>query len=38
MILGISMEGIKKTRQRLKKRLALNIEDDLNEFIHNLKI
>ncbi|MEM1123310.1 MAG: sigma factor-like helix-turn-helix DNA-binding protein, partial [Bacteroidota bacterium] len=34
-ILGISPESVKKTRSRLRKRLALKINDKLEAYIHN---
>lgn len=34
--LGISKEGVKKGRQRLRKRLGLRPEDDLEQFIHHI--
>jgi len=34
-ILGISIESVKKTRYRLKKKMELKEEDDLNDFIRN---
>jgi DNA-directed RNA polymerase specialized sigma24 family protein len=34
-ILGISVESVKKTRNRLRKRLNLAEEEHLDNFIHN---
>ncbi len=34
-ILGISIESVKKTRYRLKKKMELKEEDDLNDFVRN---
>jgi tetratricopeptide (TPR) repeat protein len=34
-ILGISFESVKKTRYRLKKKMELKEEDDLNDFVRN---
>lgn len=34
-ILGISIESVKKTRYRLKKKIELKEEDDLNDFVRN---
>ena len=34
-VLGISPESVKKNRNRLRKKINLNIEDDLQEFINN---
>lgn len=34
-ILGISSESVKKTRQRLRKRIGLDAKDKLNNFIEN---
>lgn len=36
-ILGISAESVKKTRTRLRKRLELEGEQDLDEYIRNFK-
>ena len=35
-ILGISYDGIKKARYRLRKKLALNTEDNLNSYLASL--
>lgn len=35
-ILGISADSVKKTRQRLRKRLGLNEEEELDEYIRNV--
>jgi DNA-binding CsgD family transcriptional regulator len=34
-ILGISNDSVKKNRNRLRKRLSLNAEQDLVEYVHN---
>lgn len=34
-ILGISIESVKKTRYRLKKKMELTEEEDLNDFVRN---
>lgn len=34
-ILGISLDSVKKTRYRLKKKMELKEEDDLNDFVRN---
>ena len=33
-ILGITTNGVKKNRQRLRKRLAMKVDDDLEAFIY----
>jgi DNA-binding CsgD family transcriptional regulator len=34
-ILGISNDSVKKNRNRLRKRLSLNADQDLVEYVHN---
>ena len=34
-MLGISTESVKKSRNRLRKKINLNIEDDLEVFVGN---
>ncbi|WP_169435060.1 tetratricopeptide repeat protein [Neolewinella persica] len=36
-LLGISVNSVKKTRNRLRKKLPLNAEDGLEDFIHQFK-
>jgi DNA-binding CsgD family transcriptional regulator len=32
-LLNISTQGVEKSKYRLKKRLNLNVEDDMTEFL-----
>ena len=36
-LLNVSVRGVEKSRYRLKKRLKLNAEDDLTEYILGFK-